>query len=114
MIVGGVELLRMIRDDEIKFNTKIKRTSRYLKETYVYTGCNLREIKSDNEIGSEKLLDDKATYEIIEEINIQAIKEFEESNIEGATCSEDIKDLARKYNILTKAIKQLDKKMKGE
>lgn len=57
-----------------------------------------------------------AKFEILseedKEIDIQAIEEYEECIINQASSSEDIKDLARKYNILTKAIKQLDKKIK--
>ena len=46
-----------------------------------------------------------------EEIDIDSIEEYKEHVIEQATSSEEIKDLARKYNKLVKAIKQLNKKI---
>lgn len=47
-----------------------------------------------------------------EKIDIDSIKEYEEYFINQSSSSEDVKDLARRYNILVKAIKQLNKKIK--
>lgn len=57
----------------------------------------------------------KDGYEILseedEEIDIDSIEEYEEYFIVQANSSEDVKDLARKYNILLKAVKQINKKL---
>ena len=55
------------------------------------------------------------TVEIIEEqeeIDIQNIKDIKDVFIENASCGEDVKYLARKYNEILKWAKQLDKKIK--
>lgn len=53
--------------------------------------------------------------EIIEdekEIDIQSIEEIKEVFIENSSCGEDVKFLARKYNLILQAVKQLDKNIK--
>jgi len=55
------------------------------------------------------------TVEIIEEqqdIDIQSIEDIKDIFIENASCGEDVKYLARKYNDLIQAVKQLDKQIK--
>lgn len=47
-----------------------------------------------------------------EEIDIQSIKDIKDIYIENASCGEDVKYLARKYNEILKWAKQLDKKIK--
>ena len=56
-----------------------------------------------------------AEVEIIEdeeEIDIQSIEEIKEVFIENSSCGEDVKFLARKYNLILQAVKQLDKNIK--
>ena len=58
----------------------------------------------------------EATVEIIEEepeIEIQGIEEIKDVFIENSTCGEDVKYLARKYNQLVQAVKQLDRQING-
>lgn len=53
--------------------------------------------------------------EIIEdekEIDIQSIEEIKEVFIENSSCGEDVKFLARKYNLILQAVKQLEKNIK--
>ena len=47
-----------------------------------------------------------------EEIDIQSIEEIKEVFIENSSCGEDVKFLARKYNLILQAVKQLDKNIK--
>lgn len=47
-----------------------------------------------------------------EEIDIQKIDEIHSIFIENSTCGDDVKFLARKYNELVQAVKQLDKNIK--
>lgn len=65
----------------------------------------------ENIIQDLNILDD--TIEIIEEqekIDIQSIEDIKDIYIENASCGEDVKYLAKKYNEILKAVKQLDNK----
>lgn len=56
-------------------------------------------------------------FTIIEEepeIDIQKIEEIKDVFIENSTCGEDVKYLARKYNQLVQAVKQLDRQINGD
>lgn len=50
--------------------------------------------------------------EIIQDIDIQGIEDIKYIFIENSSCGEDVKYLARKYNELVQAVKQLDNKIK--
>lgn len=58
------------------------------------------------------LSDEVQIIEEQEEIDIQNIKDIKDVFIENASCGEDVKYLARKYNEILKWAKQLDKKIK--
>ena len=109
-VVDGVELLRMIRDGEIKINkTKIIDTS--TKEEYIFDDNNIRNKHFDN------LLDQVCDIEFIRK-NFEILsEEDEEINIDDIKELDTIRtyqnyELAIKINELIKAIKQLDKKIK--
>lgn len=116
MIVDGVELLRMIRDEEIKEGTKI----RYKNETYFFNGVNIEKEDKARREYLTKWLDDlifaSSEFEILLEekeepiIDIQAIEEI--NFLTGANDNE--LDIGNKMNELIKAVKQLDKEMKRE
>lgn len=109
-VVDGVELLRMIRDGEIERGRKIKVSyDTNYSDVYYFSGCNIRHLKGDYEIGSERLLNKKMKYEILEkEIDIQSIEEIK--FISGD--DENAYDSANKINELIRVVKQLDKKIK--
>lgn len=116
-VVDGVELLRMIRDGEIERGRKINLISDIdnYSDTYYFSGCNIRHLKGDYEIGSERLLNKKFKYELLDkEIDIQSIKgidiNLDFNNVEKW---EDEMQIASKIDELIKAIKQLDRTMKG-
>jgi hypothetical protein len=78
----------------------------YINEHYEY--CWL---VSNNYFDDTIFLND--TVEIIEEqeeIDIQSIEDIKDIYIENASCGEDVKYLAKKYNEILKAVKQLDNK----
>ena len=121
-IVDGVELLRMLRDGEIERGRKIKVSyDTNYSDVYYFSGCNIRHLKGDYEIGSERLLNKKFKYELLdEEIDIQAIKEMNLFSVSNWEKLDDIKlfldnnfkQTTDKYNELIKAVKKLDKKIK--
>lgn len=56
-------------------------------------------------------------FRIVEEqqdIDIQKLEDIKDVFIKNATCGEDVKYLARKYNELVQAVKQLDRKIKDK
>ena len=118
-VVDGVELLRMIRDGEIERGRKINLisdTDNY-SDTYYFSGCNIRHLKGDYEIGSERLLNKKFKYELLDkEIDIQAITFFDEvrdlSTWSNGTLSDNQREIFNKIRELIKAVKKLDKKIK--
>ena len=59
-----------------------------------------------------KVTDEVEIIEEQEEIDIQSIEDIKDIYIENASCGEDVKYLARKYNEILKWAKQLDKKIK--
>ena len=88
--------------------------------TYKYYDWDYKNDKNDN-YGVltgwclNLILDD--TVEIIEEeqkIDMQGIEEIEEVFIENSTCGEDVKFLARKFNEIAKAVKQLDNQINNK
>ena len=119
MLVDGVELLRMIRDGEIKDKTRIKNT--YKHEFIV----NINEISDGKIISIDNLENEEISlselmnynFEILseedEEIDIEAIEEPKVSrhmvNLEDAiyVISQNEKDIS----ILKKAVKQLNRQL---
>ena len=106
MVVDGIELLRMVRDGEIKHKTRIKDNygNEYIYKLDEYDDYTLYEIdeKKEEIPDYSKFVDKSFEFEILEddeEIDIQAIEEVNYND---------------KINELIKAVKQLDKKMKGE
>ena len=106
-IVDGVEILRMIKDDEIERGTEIVDSygNNYIYELDEYESFVLKEYDSITktfEIPDYTMFIENK-FEIKEkeqEIDIQAIEEFN-----GV-------DIGNKVNELLKALKQLDKKIK--
>lgn len=117
-VYKGYELMEKIAKEEIKENTKLKIENYDRTINVIFNGCDL--ITDDN----ENLTDIWSLYAIMisnftvikneEEIDIQAIKEYNNYVINEIFSDENTKDLARKCNLLVKSVKQLDKKMKGE
>lgn len=123
MVVDGVEVLRMIRDGEIKDKTKIKDDCK----TYVYdskVGSFFEDDANDDGNHIMHYFTDiefsRTKFEILsedKEINIQAIEEIEKIDFNGidGRANLDIKsarEIGQKINALVKAVKQLDKKIK--
>lgn len=126
MIVDGITLLTMIRDGEIKENTKLKDN---LGEEYIYKddgygGLTLyKEDALNNEYYTPDysfFTDKDITFEILseqdEEIDIEAITYFDEvrdlSTWSNETLSDNQRSILIKIKELTKAVKQLNKKIK--
>ncbi len=117
-VYKGYELMKKIAKEEIKENTKLRIENYDRTINVIFNGCDL--ITDDN----ENLTDIWSLYAIMisnftvikneEEIDIQEIEEYNDYFIDNSRSSNDIKDLAKKYNLLVKSVKQLDKKMKGE
>lgn len=144
-IVDGVELLRMIRDGEIKDKTKINRImSTGKKEKLVYETYQLRKIYKDESKGvffkEYNLLTLKDNFEILseedEEIDIQSIEHKELDilqevlgkcdlwqgnedyilkviNENNNRLANAILKVSNENKTILKAIKQLDRTMKG-
>lgn len=113
----GYEILKLIAEGKIESNTKFKvRIDDYRREILIFDGNDLN-YENDNIVDNfftDYCLTDilNFAFKIVEEeINIQNIEEYEDYCINNSTADEDVKDLARKYNQLLKAIKQLDKKI---
>lgn len=122
-IVDGVELLRMIRDGELNPNKKIyteqegNRYKFYISKG-IYNAIHLYRVEGKKEIevrvlDTDDLLNDKYIIpEEDEEIDIQEIKnllKIEEYEVDKT----DTVINRNKINELLKAIKQLDRTMKG-
>lgn len=118
MIVDGVELLRMIRDGEIKDGTIIQVTY-YDNYRINYTFKHNCLYEGGKEIGNSVLLADHM-FEILseedKEIDIQAIYDFDEvrdlSTWSNETLSDNQRILIKRVSQLIKSVKQLDKKIK--
>ena len=119
-VVDGVELLRIIRDGELKSGTKIKRID--IDVIYYFNGRNI--VDEHNAI-LLRFLDDinfiKMKFEILseedEEIDIEAIEEFDRPNInlhDLKDVEKEIKWLQDAHNELIKAVKQLYRMTKEE
>ena len=112
MVVDGVELLRMIRDDEIKICQHIKGLAD--DNEYYYDGTNITNLTDYKNLLASipDIVFVKSRFEILsdenEEIDIQAIEEIKQpnNNIAGISYAQE------KINELIKAVKQLDKKIK--
>ena len=111
-----IDLLNRIANDFSYHPTAI-----YRDVTYKHDGTDYR----NNQNGKYGILAGWAinlilndTVEIIEgqqDIDIQKeIEEIPGTFIENSSCGEDVKYLARKYNELVKAVKQLDKNIKDK
>jgi hypothetical protein len=109
--INGIELLRRIKDDELKYGTKIKNIKTGAIYVY-YDGTALWRIEENKELEEVRIsVLVTGEFEIIEEdeeIDIQAIEEI--NFIVGD--DENDTDIANKVNELIKAVKQLDKKIK--
>ena len=119
-----IELLNKIANGE-EIPQKIKYLNRIYERIYEYKDTTygtgyLYEDKGIKYWFSEDALSDSAEelnyeVEIIEdekEIDIQSIEEIKEVFIENSSCGEDVKFLARKYNLILQAVKQLEKNIK--
>lgn len=114
------EKIEELNDINSKFSQRvIKSKEVYLTELVQNILQELLEENIDKHYGCltgivNRLTD---TVEIIEEeqgIDIQEIEEIKDVFIEISTCGEDVKYLARKYNEVVKAIKQLDKRINNK
>lgn len=112
-VVDGVELLRMVRDEELKEETKLRDIID--GEIYVVTGTTdgiIREDENGTFLNDYGIMDTLicAKFEILseekEEIDIDSIKELD------ARIGPNLQDAkASKINDLIKAVKQLNKKL---
>ena len=117
MVVDGVELLRMIRDGEVKENTKLVDDFNY-EYFYEKDECEDLILYEFDNIVHKKIIPDYTMFQnnhfkILledEEIDIDNIEEFEFGKIEDKTNYET----RIKINELIKAVKQLNGKIKGE
>lgn len=117
-VVDGVELLRMIRDGEIKNGTTINLYldqhqigEYYLNDKQIINKCEERLI--DDEFFIDTFISNSSKFEILseedEEIDIDNLTEMNllsESNI-----GEKINIITQNINELIKAVKQLNKKL---
>lgn len=110
-----IDLLNKIANDE-----SYRPTVKYQEMTYTYQwdiGDYTNDFNSEYGIFSGWALNLMLNNEVEiieeqEEIDIQEIKDIKDVFIENAACGEDVKYLAKKYNEILKAVKQLDKKIK--
>lgn len=115
----GYEILKLIAEGKIETNTKFKvRIDDYKREILIFDGNDL-DYENDNVVDNfftDYCLTDilNFAFKIVEEINIQDIEEYEDYCINNSTADENVKDLARKYNQLLRAIKKLDKKISNK
>ena len=121
MVVDGVELLRMIRDRELKEGTKVY--YKFGNKMCKYTDGSLILVEDKSKSLLEIIPDcyfARGEFEIIseeEEIDIQAIEELDEDEINPKEFglnewSYEAKVIVEQQNKLLHAIKQLDKKIK--
>lgn len=123
MTVDGVELLRLIRDGELKENTKLIDDFDY---EYFYEKDECEDLilyKFDN-IVHKKIIPDYTMFpnnhfKILsedEEIDIDNIKELNKNGTFefGKIKDQKIIDMQNKINELLKAVKQINRKIKGE
>jgi hypothetical protein len=119
-IVDGVELLRLIRDGEIKEN-KTKIIDKASEEKYLFFDGNITDEQGVDLLYQVSDIDfATGKFEILseedEEIDIQAIIFFNEvrdlSTWSNGILSENQREIFKKIRELTKAVKQLDKKIK--
>lgn len=104
-ILKGCELVKEIAEGNIKGGTKVNKkvADKYIEECYIEGKC----IYSNKygELGVSEVMASDVIFEIIgepEEINIQDIEEANGTYFDGQ----------EGYNILLRAIKQLDKQIK--
>lgn len=84
----------------------------YKDSLWTFINMYLDKRQSFDEI--KELLNSEVIIEEQQEIDIQSIEEIKDIFIENSTCGEDVKYLAKKYNEILIAVKQLDKKIKEE
>lgn len=114
MVVDGVELLRMIRDGEIKEYKDIKDLES--DKLYYFDGHNIvdRENYKNLLANIPDLSFVKKQFEILseeeEEIDIDSIEEI----IFLTNANDNEIDIGKKVNELVQAVKQLNRKIKGE
>lgn len=129
MVVDGVELLRMIRDGEIDKNKKIyiksdKAPFRFYITSGIYNAIHLYRVEGKKEVevrvlDTSDLLTDKYIIPEKEEIDIDSIEELNDTNYDSIYFDEEQTDYYHnstrsKLNDLIKAVKQLNRKIKGE
>lgn len=127
MIVDGVELLRMIRDGELKENTKLVDDFGY-EYFYEKDECEDLILYEFDNIVHKKIIPDYTMFQnnhfkILsedEEIDIDSISEIELPNYEKWLIMDNKESYElnmkeyKLYNQLLKAVKQLNRKIKGE
>lgn len=116
-IIKVIDLLNKIANGE-----DVPELIEYNGENYIFQNKDYKNEDRDLYLFSEEtpditaaLNDEVKIIEIIEEqedIDIQKITDIKDVFIENASCGEDVKYLARKYNEILKWAKQLDKKIK--
>lgn len=108
----GYELIKVMSEGKVKEHTKIDVWfCNNLIDTLECIEGGLK-WQPGGRFDTSYLCDDMAEFVIIEEqqdIDIQNIEDIKDVFIENASCGEDVKYLARKYNELVQAVKQLDK-----
>ena len=105
-IANGEEL-----PEKIKYDNTIWQYNKTKTDYYQDIGSTKLYFFAELVVYNKNWLND--TVEIIEEqeeIDIQSIEEIKYIFIKNSTSGEDVKYLARKYNEILKAVKQLDKK----
>ena len=121
MVVDGVELLKMVKENKFENDDEI-RAEIITNEIYVYSAYykNFFNKKTGKKLSVTDYI--FWTFEILseeeEEIDIQAIEELDEwvvrRNGEVTQTEGKILEIGNKLNELIKAVKQLNRKIKGE
>lgn len=125
MVVDGIELLRMIRDGELKNGDKVQAIYNNFKMTYflgrgaLYSDELIQNSKTEMHVSVLMARKFEILTKEDKEIDIQAIEEFEiggcnvkmgDTWVSTESLVNDM--LLDKTNQLIKAVKQLDKKIK--
>lgn len=113
----GYELIKEITEGKIKDNTQIEVHDLSVLDKWITNieYKNRRLNWEEETFDTSYLLNPNCYFRVIEEqedIDIQSIEEIKDIFIENSSCGEDVKYLARKYNEILKAVKQLEKKIK--
>lgn len=123
MTVDGVELLRLIRDGELKENTKLIDDFDY-EYFYEKDECEDLILYEFDNIVHKKIIPDYTMFQNnhfkilseYEEIDIDSIEELNKNGTFefGKIKDQKIIDMQNKINELLKAVKQINRKIKGE